>query len=133
MCRDTPSQTICPLRGILPLLSKKWALPIITTVGMAGSIRFTDIERILVGISPKTLTDTLSDLLAEGLLNRSFHAETPPRVEYSLTAEGAALCFAMQPLIEWAADRKGSGRRECLPACRVDGAENLCATHSEST
>lgn len=115
MCKDTLSQSICPLRSILPLLSKKWALPIITTVGSTGSIRFTDIERILVGISPKTLSDTLSDLLAEGLLNRSFHAETPPRVEYSLTGEGAALCRAMQPLIEWAADRKGSGSGSACP------------------
>ncbi|MDO9539792.1 MAG: helix-turn-helix domain-containing protein [Methanocalculus sp.] len=132
MCKGTLSFSICPLRGILPLLSKKWALPIITTVGRAGSIRFTDIERILVGISPKTLSDTLSDLRAEGLLDRIFYAETPPRVEYSLTEEGAALCLAIQPLMEWAADRKGSGHRECLPACRVNGAENLCASHSES-
>lgn len=131
MCKDPLSQSICPLRSILPLLSKKWALPIITTVGRAGSIRFTDIERVLVGISPRTLSDTLSDLLTEGLLNRSSHAETPPRVEYSLTDEGAALCLAMQPLIEWAADRKGSGRRECLPSCRVHGAGNLCSSHSE--
>jgi DNA-binding HxlR family transcriptional regulator len=132
MCKGTLSFGICPLRGILPLLSKKWALPIITTVGRAGTIRFTDIERILVGISPKTLSDTLSDLRAEGLLDRIFFAETPPRVEYSLTEEGAALCLAIQPLMEWAARRKESGHRECLPACLINGAENLCASHSKS-
>jgi DNA-binding HxlR family transcriptional regulator len=39
----------------------------------------------LKGISPKTLSETLKELQAEGLITRESFAEIPPRVEYALT------------------------------------------------
>ncbi|MBN1195708.1 MAG: helix-turn-helix transcriptional regulator [Methanomicrobiaceae archaeon] len=105
MCNDSEAFGTCPLRGILPVIAKKWTLLIITTIGRAKTIRFTELQRALVGISPKTLTDTLRDLVDERLVERHCYAEIPPRVEYSLTADGDGLCEAMLPFLRWASER----------------------------
>ncbi len=61
-----------------------------------GSTRFSELERSLAGISPRTLSLRLRALEDEGILARETYSEVPPRVEYSLTEKGEALV----PLIE---------------------------------
>ncbi len=113
MCNDSEAFGTCPLRGILPVIAKKWTLLIITTIGRTGTIRFTELQEALAGISPKTLTDTLKILADEHLVERRCYAEIPPRVEYSLTADGAGLCEAMLPLLRWASERDTVRFTEC--------------------
>lgn len=61
-----------------------------------GSTRFSQLERSLAGISPRTLSLRLRALEDEGIVARATYSEVPPRVEYSLTEKGDALV----PLIE---------------------------------
>jgi len=95
----------CPLKGVIDVISKKWALLIINALGNRGRLRFNGLMKELEGISPKTLSDTLKELQAEGLIRRESFAEIPPRVEYSLTNDGAELRRAIIPLLKWAATR----------------------------
>ena len=53
--------------------------------------RFTELEHSCTGISPRTLSERLRWLEDEGLVERHSYAESPPRVEYELTAKGEAL------------------------------------------
>jgi DNA-binding HxlR family transcriptional regulator len=116
---------LCPLEGIIDVISKKWALFIINAIGNYGSLRFNKLMEELRGISPKTLADTLKQLQNEGLLKRESFAEIPPRVEYSLTEDGRGLREAIVPILRWAATRHGSKRRKCskaygeIPAHRI--------------
>jgi DNA-binding HxlR family transcriptional regulator len=48
------------------------------------------------------LTKTLRELERDGLVTRRVHAEVPPRVDYKLTALGAALGESVCGLWEWA-------------------------------
>ncbi len=59
----------------------------------------------LQGIGPKTLSERLKELKKEGLIDREFFSEIPPRVEYTLTEDGIALRDAMIPLMNWVATR----------------------------
>ena len=104
---------ICPLKGIIDLISKKWALLIINTLGNCGTLRFNKLLETLSGISPKTLSDTLKDLQAEGLIKREAFAEIPPRVEYSLTKDGSELRKSIIPLLEWTANRSNTNKKRC--------------------
>ncbi len=114
----------CPLEGIIDVIGKKWALLIINAIGNYGSLRFNRLLEELDGISPKTLADTLKQLQNEQLLIRKSFAEIPPRVEYSLTADGQGLREAVMPILKWAATRHGS-KRKCsltykkMPAHRI--------------
>jgi DNA-binding HxlR family transcriptional regulator len=92
---------LCPLEGIMEIISKRWALLIIAAVGSQGKIRYNEIMGRLDGISPKSLSDRLKELKKAGLIKREAFAEIPPRVEYSLTEDGEGLLTAMAPLLEW--------------------------------
>jgi len=106
----------CPLEGIMNVISKKWALLTVAVIGNNKKLRFNEIMKNLSGINPKTLAVLLKQLESSGFLKREAFAEIPPRVEYSLTKDGAELRSAIKPLMQWAALRKGesSQRSECL-------------------
>jgi DNA-binding HxlR family transcriptional regulator len=114
------TSTIClyPLEGVIDVISKKWALLIVNALGNNGTLRFNAIMEELTGISPKTLSDTLKELQAEGLIKRETFPEIPPRVEYSLTADGTELRRSIIPLLRWAADRTSAERGACTPRCK---------------
>ncbi|NIP67342.1 transcriptional regulator [Candidatus Bathyarchaeota archaeon] len=103
----------CPLKGVIDVISKKWALLIVNALGNRGTLRFKGLMKELEGISPKTLSDTLKRLQAEGLITREAFAEIPPRVEYSLTHDGVELRRAIMPLLRWAAKRNGFRKEGC--------------------
>ena len=115
----------CPLEGVIDVISKKWALLIINAIGNHGKLRFNNLMQELGNISPKTLSDTLKELQTEGLIKRESFAEIPPRVEYSLTRDGAELRKSIIPLLKWAATRTSINKEKCastyrgIPAHRV--------------
>lgn len=111
MRKECENICLCPLKGIIDVISKKWALLIINAIGNYGRPRFKKLMDVLPGISPKTLSDTLKELEAEGLINRESFAEIPPRVEYSLTKDGMDLREAIIPLLRWTATRNGATQR----------------------
>ena len=119
----------CPLEGVIDDTSEKWALLIVNALGNNGKLRFNSLMDELKGISPKTLSDTLKQLQAEGLITRESFAEIPPRVEYSLTHDGVELRKSIVPLLKWAATRTRACEEPCsqiyrdIPAHRVQNLE----------
>jgi DNA-binding HxlR family transcriptional regulator len=103
----------CPLEGVIDIISKKWALLIVNAIGNNSRLRFNSLIEELGGISPKTLSDTLKELQAEGLIKRESFAEIPPRVEYSLTEDGKDLRKSIIPLLRWAATRSTVRKGRC--------------------
>jgi DNA-binding HxlR family transcriptional regulator len=106
---------LCPLEGIIDIISKKWTLLIINSLGNHQKLRFNKLMKELEGISPKTLSDTLKVLERESLIRRETFKEIPPRVEYSLMNDGIELRKAIIPLIKWAAERESFSKEKCHP------------------
>ncbi len=97
---------LCSIEGIMGILSKKWALLIISAIGNYQKLRYSELEKKLVEISPKTLADRLKELENANLIKRETFAEIPPRVEYSLTKEGVELRDAIMPLMKWVSSKE---------------------------
>jgi DNA-binding HxlR family transcriptional regulator len=95
-CEDDDS-LVCPVARTASIVSGKWTLLIIRDL-TTGTKRFSELERSLVGISPKTLSERLSALESEGILQRKTYAEVPPKVEYSLTEKGQALFVIIEDM-----------------------------------
>jgi len=93
----------CPIRPLLDRLGDKWSLLIITRLADApkGKYRFSELKRIVDGISQRMLTITLRNLERDGLVTREIFAEVPPRVEYQLTPIGHSFLEPASALIQW--------------------------------
>jgi DNA-binding HxlR family transcriptional regulator len=100
----------CPVTACAEILSGKWTILLVRDLA-DGRSRFSELERSLEGISPRTLSLRLRALEEQGIVERKTFPEVPPRVEYSLTAKGKALA----PIIE---DMRTYGREwlEAVPA-----------------
>lgn len=95
---------IYPLDDVMEVLGKKWALFIIAVLGNENRTRFNDLLHQLKGISARTLTDRLKELVQLDLVRRTAYAEVPLRVEYMLTEHGRRMRKALIPFLAWAID-----------------------------
>ncbi|MBV8355086.1 MAG: helix-turn-helix transcriptional regulator [Candidatus Eremiobacteraeota bacterium] len=98
------NQAACPSRLILERIADKWTTLVIGILAQAERRRFSELRRMVGGISQKMLTQTLRDLERDGLVKRTIFAEIPPRVEYELTPLGRTLCGPLGSLTQWAHD-----------------------------
>ena len=90
-------ETVCPVARTARIISGKWTILIIRDLA-TGVKRFNQLERSLLGISPKTLSERLRTLEEEGIIIRKTFAEVPPRVEYSLTEKGLDLVSVIESM-----------------------------------
>ncbi|MDE6836193.1 MAG: helix-turn-helix transcriptional regulator [Muribaculaceae bacterium] len=93
---------ICPVRNVVARFGNKWALLVILVLSENEPIRYNELGRKIPDISSRVLSNTLRTLEADGLVNRKFYQEVPPRVEYSLTETGHSLVPIIIRLTEWA-------------------------------
>ena len=66
-----------------------------------GYLRYGELKRAVIGITPKMLTQTLKELEADDLVIRKVYLEVPPRVEYSLTDTGKELIPFISQMRAW--------------------------------
>lgn len=91
---------VCPVATAVSLVGGKWKLLIIRNLRMRPW-RFNELQRDLEGISQKVLTDSLRQMMDDGLVSRHDYQEMPPRVDYSLTELGGKLLPIMDALADF--------------------------------
>jgi DNA-binding HxlR family transcriptional regulator len=91
----------CPSNQVLDLIADKWSVLIIYAL-RKETLRYSDLERMIDGISQKMLTQTLRSLERNGLIRRTVYPVVPPHVEYELTELGLSLHKVLSPLCKWA-------------------------------
>lgn len=89
----------CPVATAISLIGGKWKLMILRNL-KERPWRFNELQRSIEGISQKVLTDSLRQMMDDGLAYRHDYQELPPRVEYGLTELG----MAMLPIVDALAD-----------------------------
>ena len=94
------------LEEALKVLEGRWKILILFHLFSAPVLRFSELRRAVSGISQKMLIQQLRDLEKDGVVHRKVYPEVPPKVEYRLTNDGAALRPALKALKSWAASRK---------------------------
>ena len=87
----------CPVATSVSLIGGKWKLLIIRNL-KSRPWRFNELQRDLDGISQKVLTDSLRQMIDDGLVYRNDYHENPPRVDYGLTDLGKEM---MPILMHW--------------------------------
>lgn len=119
MSEDSEPLCMCPLKGVIDVIGKKWPLLVVNVIGNHKRLRFSEIKKELGAMSPRTLSETLKELEHIGLINRESFSEIPPRVEYSLTKDGVELRKAIIPLLGWALSRTDDTFKSCCGSPRL--------------
>jgi DNA-binding HxlR family transcriptional regulator len=84
------------------LLEGRWKLVILFHLFGGKVLRYSDLERLIPNITQKMLGQQLRQMEADGIVVRTAYPQVPPKVEYSLTAWGQALCPALDAILKWA-------------------------------
>jgi len=107
----------CPSRQLLDRISDKWAALILCALGSGGTgsggsrqpgageprpMRYSELSRLLAGVSQKMLTQTLRSLERDGLVTRTATATVPVTVTYELTGLGRSLHQTVRGVKAWA-------------------------------
>ena len=100
-CTTTLRGEACTLREVLDHVGGKWSISILLAA-IAGPVRFSQLERIIEGISRRMLTLTLRNLERDGLLIRTVYPTVPPKVEYTATDMARELRDSLAMLTDWA-------------------------------
>lgn len=70
-------------------------------------MRYGELKRVVEGITPKMLTQTLKELEQDDLVKRKVYLEVPPKVEYSLSESGAELVPFVDQMRIWGEKQMG--------------------------
>lgn len=92
----------CPrYHQAVELIGRRWTGAILRAM-LTGAYRFSEITAVVPGMSDRLLSERLKELETEQIVTRSVIPDTPVRVEYHLTAKGAALLPVVEAVATWA-------------------------------
>lgn len=102
---DRPVTRFTDVEGTLlsmqEIVGRKWQPIIVHQLLVAGPSSFSTLKNRIDRISSKMLSESLDDLEAAGLVDRTLLSDRPVRVEYSLTDRGRSLEPLLQELLQW--------------------------------
>jgi len=93
-------QKLIVTRDALEVIQGKWRIPIILALTF-GNKRFGEIQRDIVDISPKMLSQELKSLEMNKIITRTLYDSMPVTVEYSLTPLGLSMKKLLDELVNW--------------------------------
>ena len=96
----------CPSRQVLERISDKWVTLVLVALA-DGALRYSDLCRVIAGVSQKMLTQTLRTLERDGLVARTVTPSVPLRVDYALTPLGQSLMPAVNAVKTWSEQHIG--------------------------
>jgi len=79
---------------ILAHIGDKWTVLVVGVLSL-GPMRYSQIFKLVEGVSQRMLTLTLKSLERDGLVTRTVYPTNPPRVDYELTERGKTLICAL--------------------------------------
>jgi DNA-binding HxlR family transcriptional regulator len=80
----------CPVDNTFKIIGKKFTVLLIRNM-LSNQTRFNQFLESIEGMNQKILSARLKEMEKDGLITRRVYAETPLRVEYSLTEKGLAI------------------------------------------
>ncbi|HWE05037.1 MAG TPA: helix-turn-helix domain-containing protein [Tepidisphaeraceae bacterium] len=95
---------ICPAETTLRVIGGRWKVPILWHL-FQETLRFSELRRALGKVTQKMLTQQLREMERDGIVSRKVYPQIPPKVEYSLTADGKTLKPVVEAMCRWGKSR----------------------------
>ena len=99
--RHTVASAARGVEEVLRILEGRWKLVILFHLFGGNVRRFSELRRAIPAVSEKMLIQQLRQMERDGIVRRFVHRQVPPKVDYSLTDWGQALCPGLDALLTW--------------------------------
>lgn len=99
ICDKVENKPGC-IREALNILGDKWT-PILLGNLVSGPRSFSELETMLSGISPRTLSARLKKLTENNIIAKKSYNDHPPRYNYLLTEKGQELQTVLIHMADW--------------------------------
>lgn len=90
----------------LSLIGGKYKMVILYWLYRQQVVRFNELQRLIGGVSYKTLAATLKELERDELIVRTEYPQVPPKVEYRLSEIGQSLIPVLDAMCVWGNSRR---------------------------
>jgi DNA-binding HxlR family transcriptional regulator len=104
----------CPVEAALSVIGGRWKILVICRL-FEGKHRFNEMRRSIAGVSQRMLAQSLRELERDGVVERRVFPESPPRVEYGLTAFGRTLEPVLDRPCEWGETYQSRAAKSVVP------------------
>jgi DNA-binding HxlR family transcriptional regulator len=91
----------CGLKRVIDIVGGKWKIMILCVINNNEVVRYGDLKRAIYGITNTMLSNSLKEMVEDGLVVREQYDEMPVRVEYSLTDKAKSLIPILLELKHW--------------------------------
>src|ERR1700746_557572 len=99
--KHTEASAAKGVEEVLRILDGRWKLVILFHLFGGKVQRVSELRLAIPSVSEKMLIQQLRQMERDGIVRRFVHHQVPPKVEYSLTEWGQALCPALEALLTW--------------------------------
>ena len=98
-------QSDLALQDTIYAIGGKWKMRIFKSMCL-GNIRFTEIEKSLIGITKRTLSKELKELEINQLITRKAYPDQPSKAEYKLTSYAKTLIPMLNEMVHWGTEHR---------------------------
>ena len=102
MTQAVADQSVGCIKAATTILGDKWTPQLLRFFINEETVRFCQIQDLVGGINPRTLSARLDHLEEQGIIVKS-HSGSTSRCEYSLTPKGKDLLPVLRSMEEWSA------------------------------
>lgn len=95
------NQDIGCVQAATEIIGDKWSPLLLRALTIHTSLRFSELQDMTIGISPRTLSARLSKLEHHDIIIKRASKSQSPRIEYQLTSKGSDLIPIIQCMAEW--------------------------------
>lgn len=110
----------CPVQNTLQFISGKWKSVILYHLFENKVLRFSEFEIKLPYVSKRMLAKQLSELEADGLIDKTIYPVVPVKTEYRLTEFGKSLYPVIRAMEIWGDDYAQMVAREAEAQANSD-------------
>jgi len=96
----TKQPALCPVETTARIVGGRWKAAVLDQL-FRQEKRFSELKRNIPGITQRTLSQQLRDLQAAGIVERTVHPDSPPRVVYAITSLGESLRPLLETMCHW--------------------------------
>ena len=104
----------CPVEATLELIGGKYKVLILWHLS-EGTLRFSELKKLIPTATAKMLTQQLRELETQNLLIRTVYPVVPPKVEYTLSELGRSLMPVLVAMRDWGVNYMRAQKLE--PCC----------------